>query len=118
MSKPSNPNYNTEYYRNNRDKLNQLRKTPAYKLRIKEATLRRKYGIGLSDYQRMFTKQAGCCHICKQHQSAFPYDLCVEHRHSDGKIRGLTCRRCNTILAMLNDDPNMALSCHQYLTKD
>ncbi len=33
--------------------------------------------------------------------------MSVDHNHETGEIRGLLCRRCNTAIGYLNDDPGL-----------
>jgi hypothetical protein len=56
------------------------------------------YGITLEDYNRMFNKQGGCCAICGKHQSELRKKLHVDHNHKTGKVRGLLCQNCNSVI--------------------
>ncbi len=61
------------------------------------------------------------CAICKRKPSNKP--LSIDHNHAccpGGKtcgkcIRGLLCRRCNTVLGLVNDDASILLSALKYL---
>lgn len=55
----------------------------------------RKYGMTISDYNRLFRRQKGCCAICKVHQDKLKRRLAVDHNHKTRKIRGLVCLKCN-----------------------
>jgi hypothetical protein len=46
----------------------------------------------------LIAKHGNNCAICKKPRSAFKKNLSVDHRHSDGLIRGLACFRCNRFL--------------------
>ena len=61
------------------------------------------YKISLDEYEKLFTKQMGCCAICGTHQSVLLKRLAVDHNHSDGKVRGLLCHGCNTSLFIVED---------------
>lgn len=98
-----NPNRNP-----NRNRGNQKR-TPAQHRRD---MLRRKYGMTEADYAVMKSAQGGKCAICAE-----PGELCVDHCHATGRIRGLLCRSCNLALGYLRDDPNRLLSAIDYLAK-
>ena len=76
------------------------------KEKVKDSSLQSKYGISLEEYQELYESQNGRCAICyttkldKRKRS-----FCVDHRHSDGKVRGLLCGRCNRAIGLLNDSP-------------
>jgi hypothetical protein len=64
--------------------------------------LRRKFGITIDDYYRMFHEQGGVCAICDS-----PPDerrLHVDHSHETKKIRSLLCFDCNTALGKAKED--------------
>src|SRR5262249_27626134 len=54
--------------------------------------LRRKYGLSLQDYDRMFARQRGICPMCRKKFKRTP---CVDHSQLTGLVRGLLCRNCN-----------------------
>lgn len=68
-------------------------------------TLKRRYSITVEDYSRMLAEQGGGCAICK---SSDPKNgkknLCVDHCHSTGRVRGLLCGPCNRALGCFYDD--------------
>lgn len=66
--------------------------------RNKNYALKYTYGISLVEYEEMLLKQNNKCAICKVDKSEFSKRLCVDHCHKTGKIRGLLCNNCNTIL--------------------
>lgn len=78
--------------------------SPEEKLRYQEAHLQKVYGIGISDYNRMFEAQDGCCAICGKHQSELKQRLFIDHNHYTGEIRELLCCRCNHIVGGLESD--------------
>lgn len=55
------------------------------------------YNIGKPQWDELLVAQGGLCALCP----AIP--TMVDHRHSDGAVRGLLCRRCNTLLAGVDD---------------
>jgi hypothetical protein len=61
----------------------------------RKSHLKRAYGISPEDFERMKSSQGGLCAICLLHMKA-PY---VDHDHLTGKVRGLLCSRCNSLLA-------------------
>jgi hypothetical protein len=57
-----------------------------------------RYGITEAEYFVIYKKQEGLCAICRRPQAKPWHWLCVDHDHKTGKLRGLTCMRCNTAL--------------------
>lgn len=68
-----------------------------------------KYGITPEDYNEMFQKQNGLCAICGKPQSNLKRSLAVDHCHISGKIRGLLCPVCNSMLGWYENNKNKAL---------
>ena len=77
--------------------------------------LKRKYGISVLDRQKMWEEQGGVCKICGQPGDGRWKQLCVDHDHSTGKVRDLLCRRCNTVLGEVYDDPVILNKMSDYL---
>lgn len=66
----------------------------------RSGALRRKYKLTLDEYEAMLQAQGGVCAICKgEQQGERTRHLFVDHDHTTGKVRGLLCRKCNTMLA-------------------
>ena len=57
------------------------------------------YRLSLVDYDAMRKRQNGACAICKRSGQA----LCVDHCHACGKVRGLLCGKCNSVLGFCGD---------------
>ncbi len=68
-----------------------------------------KFGLTLSDYNKMFEGQQGCCAICNTHQSKLKRSLAIDHNHLTGEIRGLLCGSCNTALGLFKTDYGVEL---------
>lgn len=61
---------------------------------------RTKYGITLQQYNEILKNQNNVCLLCNS-KTAYKTkgrNLCVDHDHETGKIRGLLCNRCNTMI--------------------
>jgi len=71
-----------------------------YKLNLRSAYLKRKYGITLAQYDALMTKQNGCCAICRDKHPK----LCIDHCHKTGVVRGLLCQNCNSAIGFLRED--------------
>lgn len=75
-----------------------------------------KYGITVSQYDEMLLSQGGVCAICLRTCSTGKR-LAVDHRHSDGAIRGLACSLCNLALGSMRDDPAILRRAAAYLER-
>lgn len=71
---------------------------------MKNFDLRRKYGIGIEQFNQMFADQNGRCAICGRHQTEFAKGLAVDHNHSTGAVRSLLCPNCNHGLGCFRED--------------
>ena len=79
---------------------------------LRDYKLQLKYGIDLSGYKEMLQEQDGVCSICQTYKNE---QLCVDHCHQTGIVRGLLCKKCNTVIGMLNDDVDILKNAIQYL---
>lgn len=78
----------------------------------KNRRLQETYGITLEDYQTLWEAQDGKCAICRGVRAVFD----VDHRHSDGIVRGLLCRACNRkVLPFSKDNPETLRAAANYL---
>jgi len=82
----------------------------------KERNARLKYvfNITLEEYNIMLQKQEGVCAICEK-ECITGKNLCVDHNHTSGKIRGLLCDRCNNGLGRFDDDIELLKKAIKYL---
>jgi hypothetical protein len=62
----------------------------------------------------MLTRQGGVCAICGK-APARGKVLFVDHCHITGRVRGLLCGKCNSVLAFGNDDPGILRAAIAYL---
>lgn len=74
---------------------------------LKNARLKHLYGITLEDYNKMFHAQKGKCYICKIDYKKCKKGLFVDHNHKTGDVRKLLCSKCNTVLGMVDENPNI-----------
>jgi len=70
--------------------------------KVKNQKLRMAYKITLDDFNMMLGKQNNCCGICGEKFIGIP---CVDHDHQTKEVRGLLCRKCNSGMGGLKDDP-------------
>jgi hypothetical protein len=93
-------------------------RTPQKRL---EQHLRYKYGVTPEHFLQMWDSQAGLCAIC---ESSLP-DLLVyenrrrgyaiDHDHNTGKVRGILCTECNSVLGLAGDNPDILRRAAEYL---
>src|SRR5215217_3935061 len=62
------------------------------------------YNITADEYFQTLDFQGGKCYICNRATGAVKR-LAVDHRHSDGQIRGVLCTVCNRTLGHFRDEP-------------
>jgi Recombination endonuclease VII len=69
----------------------------------RKCALRKKYGMSIEDYDRMLAAQGGVCGICQKPSKRKNGLFDVDHDHRTGRVRGLLCHGCNTLLALAGD---------------
>lgn len=85
--------------------------------------LQRTYGLTLQMYRRLLRSQNYACAICgkkvtdkKIKNFHLKMELCVDHDHSSGLVRGLLCGNCNSGLGMFKDSQQSLNNAVNYLT--
>lgn len=58
--------------------------------RARRATLKRRYGMSVADYDLILKDQEGMCKICGESKRLY-----IDHCHDSGIVRGLLCASCN-----------------------
>ena len=82
--------YKKKHYLENKDKYITIERDRQYKKR---------YGISLEDYDRMYASQDGKCAICfSEVAGKHGQFFAVDHCHQSLKVRGLLCIKCNSRL--------------------
>jgi recombination endonuclease VII len=64
----------------------------------------RKYGLTQDEYDQLLRDQGGRCPGCRTTDPGVK-GWCIDHCHKSGRVRGLLCGRCNTMLGLANEDP-------------
>lgn len=88
---------------------------------FKNIELKKRFGITLDEYLRMYEHQNGRCAICDIEGSPVSekFDvartLVVYHCHGSNKVRKLLCSKCNRGLGCFNDDVHALKKAVQYL---
>lgn len=97
------------------------RKTDKGKHSMRQRNLKVKYNVSLEDYQILLENQKNNCAICNEKESAMNHysktvkRLAVDHCHTTGKIRGLLCTNCNTLIGKSKDDIDILRNVIKYL---
>jgi hypothetical protein len=111
--------WNREYYH----------RSPERRDRQRRRTIEKKYGVSFETVELLFQKQRESCAICGKHWTAcekaknsrydgvFLQHLYVDHCHATGKVRGLLCNKCNTAIAMLDEDRARFSAAAEYLDR-
>lgn len=81
----------------------------------RDRDLRKKYGITLVDYRRMWEAQSGLCPICRCDLTTRPPH--VDHDHATGEVRAILCQHCNQAVGMVFELPETAERLAEYLRK-
>ena len=72
-----------------------------------------RYGLTRVRFRQLARDQDDRCPIC---QDYLPGGLVVDHCHSDGRVRGLLCSKCNIALGLLREDPAVINRAADYIT--
>lgn len=69
----------------------------------------------------MVLEQQGLCALCEKPEIKKNYGttckLSVDHDHRTGRVRGLLCSKCNSILGMANDNIALLMKAILYLKR-
>jgi hypothetical protein len=76
------------------------------------------FNISELEYNEILKSQNYLCAICKKMEPTKNKNLCVDHCHITGKIRGLLCNKCNVGIGMLCDDEDIVKNAYEYLKKN
>lgn len=69
----------------------------------------RKYGLTQVEYDQLLARQRGQCPGCRTEDPGAK-GWCIDHCHNTGRVRGLLCNRCNTMLGLANEDASILRS--------
>jgi len=126
--------YSRQYYLLNKDRIisriKETSKTEEFKEKRKvfnkgrkeknrEVYYKKRYGITLMQYNQLLTIQNNTCAICKIAETEIKHGrntyLAVDHCHISGKVRGLLCYKCNSLLGFVNDKIETLKNAIKYL---
>ena len=87
----------------------------------KDKDLRKKFGIGVAEYQTKLEEQKDVCAICREPERGTRNGtvrwLNVDHNHETKAVRGLLCTNCNVAVGMMYENHNIMRSAMAYLDK-
>jgi len=89
---------------------------PEHKERVYFTAIKRNFGLSRQEYEQLLLMQGRACAICRwqPHQDGRQH-LHVDHDHETGRVRGLLCTGCNTMLGRMGDDPALFARAISYL---
>lgn len=91
-------------------------KTEKGKEQTRRQNLKASFGITPQKYNEILKQQEGSCAICGGINKNGKR-LAVDHCHKTGKIRGLLCNKCNSVLGWAGDKIAVLAGAIKYLDK-
>jgi hypothetical protein len=79
--------------------------------------LKRRYGIGIVEFDRMLAEQGGCGICVGSDSGVSGRKMSVDHDHKTGKVRGILCRGCNSGIGFLKEDIAVIESAAAYVDR-
>lgn len=89
------PNYSKEWAERNKSK-------------IRLSQIKYNYNLTEEEYEAL----PKACEVCGSTKN-----LCIDHNHITGKVRGVLCSRCNSALGLLGDSKEVILKLASYIEK-
>ena len=74
-----------------------------------------KYGTTLEHIQQLREDAQGICSCCGREGLHHHKRLVIDHDHATGKVRGLICSKCNTVLGLCGDNIGTLKNLIEYL---
>lgn len=90
---------------------------PEYRRMRREAMVRYTYGITQAELELRIEQQQGWCAICGGPPNGPGKRLHIDHCHDTGRIRGLLCGKCNTMIGLADNDPERLMAAAMYLER-
>lgn len=81
----------------------------------RQSYIKNVYGLSSKEHGALIRKQKNCCAICGKHRTELKQELYVDHDHRTGKVRGLLCTTCNSVLGMAKDSTEILTNSIKYL---
>lgn len=95
--------YGVKYHEENKETRNEAARllweqVPARKEASRRKKLMSRFGITVEQYDSMLALQNEVCKICGNPEKIENRRLAVDHDHESGRVRGLLCFKCNTMV--------------------
>lgn len=103
--------YSRDYNNVNKDALKNLHKEWAERNKSKIRLSQIKYNLTEEEYEAL-PNLPKACEVCGNTEN-----LCIDHDHITGKVRGVLCSRCNSALGLLGDSKEVILKLASYIEK-
>lgn len=107
--------YNLKYAEKEKERIAAWHRTSKGKKSQRKSQLKAKYNLRVEDYNQALLLQGQKCAICRKE---FEGNLSIDHDHRTGRIRGLLCKKCNSVLGFVDDNVDILKAAIQYLTKE
>jgi hypothetical protein len=86
------------------------------KVTNRNSKIKKAYGLSPEQYDAKLLEQGGVCAICRE-TCATGHALCVDHNHTTNAVRGLLCKKHNTMISYANEDISTLEAAIAYLRK-
>jgi hypothetical protein len=85
----------------------------------RRTNLKAKFGLSKESYAELLAEQGNLCMICRSPEyvktAGVVRNLCVDHCHTSGKVRGLLCTLCNGTIGFSRENISYLEACIEYL---
>lgn len=102
---------------NNRSRKFKLKNLERVRAQQRKSFLKARYDFTQQEFFELFKKQNFSCAICSSTNLHGKRNMYLDHNHSNGKVRGILCLKCNAGLGQLSDNPQTILKAYRYLIK-
>ena len=104
--------YSRKHYADNKERYQAYRARNKERYRVNRL---KRYGLTVQKYSEILVSQNGGCAICGHSEHAPNTFPVVDHCHITGRVRGLLCHHCNTLLGHSRDRPSILRKAAEYL---
>lgn len=109
---------NNYYYKNHEECLAyRARRRKTHARQITSSKLKSTFGITIEQYEAMLVSQDFGCAVCGRKPGVGQRKLAVDHRHADGKVRGLLCSACNKAIGGFRESITVIKAAIEYLNQ-
>lgn len=84
----------------------------------KRSKYKNSYNISEQQTLELLSEQNHSCKICRLSSDELAKDLCLDHNHLTGEIRGFLCDNCNKGLGQFKDNVRSIKAAIIYLSQD